>query len=186
MYAAIVSDTGSFKFSNTTPHTHHVAADLVDEINNADDGKGDTADVCRSLFGQRTLKELMAQMHAIKNLRFYGDGALGVVLFTRQMLEDAELTDDDIGNVVDTPRGVEGVLVGISLKQSPNDPRLFKVSSRANVECDVSAVCAEFGGGGHVRAAGCTIEADSPEEALELAVSEFLRAIETYKNNISE
>ncbi len=183
MYAAIVSDTGSFKFSNTTPHTHHVAAELVDEINNADDGKGDTADVCRSLFGQRTLKELIAQMVSIQNLRFYADGALGAVLFTRQMLADAGLNDDEIGNVVDTPRGVEGVLVGISLKQSPTDPRMFKVSSRANVECDVSAVCAKFGGGGHIRAAGCTVEADSPEEALEIAVAAFTEAIELYRQN---
>lgn len=182
MYAAIVSDTGSFKFSNTTPHTHHVAAELVQEINTADDGKGDTADVCRSLFGQRTLKELTAQMLAIQNLRFYSEGALGAVLFTQQMLLDADLTEDEIGNVVDTPRGVEGVLIGISLKQSSADPRLFKVSSRANVECDVAAVCAKFGGGGHVRAAGCSIEADSPEEALAIAADAFLEAINEYKS----
>ena len=184
MYAAIVSDTGSFKFSNTTPHTHHVAAALVDEINTADDGKGDTADVCRSLFGQRTLKELQAQMLAIQSLRFYDDGALGAVLFTQQMLADADLTEDEIGNVVDTPRGVEGVLVGIFLRQSAADPRLFKVSSRANVECDVSAVCAKFGGGGHVRAAGCSVEADTPEEALAIAAEAFLEAIREYKNQI--
>lgn len=182
IYAAIVSDTGSFKFSNTTPYTHRVAAELVDEINGADDKKGDTADVCRSLFGQRTLKELTAQMLAIQNLRFYENGELGAVLFTQQMLADAGLTEDEIGNVVDTPRGVEGVLVGISLKQSQADPCTYKVSSRANVECDVSAVCAKFGGGGHVRAAGCTITADSPEEALEIASTAFLEAIETYKS----
>ncbi|MBO5258268.1 MAG: DHH family phosphoesterase, partial [Clostridia bacterium] len=115
MYAAIVSDTGSFKFSNTTSGTHHIAAELVDEINNADDGGMDTADVCRSLFGQRTLKELTAQMLAIQNLRFYENGRLGAVLFTQQMLADAGLTEEEIGNVVDTPRGVEGVLIGISL-----------------------------------------------------------------------
>lgn len=182
IYAAIVSDTGSFKFSNTTPYTHRVAAELVSEINGADDKKGDSADVCRSLFGQRTLKELTAQMLAIQNLRFYSNGELGAVLFTQQMLADAGLTDDEIGNVVDTPRGVEGVLVGISLKQSQADLCTYKVSSRANVECDVSAVCAKFGGGGHVRAAGCTITADSPEEALEIASAAFLEAIETYKS----
>ncbi|MBE6598259.1 MAG: bifunctional oligoribonuclease/PAP phosphatase NrnA [Ruminococcaceae bacterium] len=182
MYAAIVSDTGSFKFSNTTPLTHRIAAELVAEINGADDGGGDTADVCRSLFGQRTLKELIAQMIAIQNLRFYGDGALGAVLFTRDMLEEAGLTDDDIGNSVETPRGVEGVLVGISLRQSADDPCSFKVSSRANANIDVAAVCANFGGGGHVRAAGCTITADTPEEALETAVNAFLEVAEEYKS----
>jgi len=180
IYAAIVSDTGSFKFSNTTPKTHLIAADLVNIINTAEDGGMDTSDVCRSLFGQRTLKELTAQMLAIQNLRFYADGALGIVVFTQQMLADAGLTEEEIGNVVDTPRGVEGVLVGLSIRQTAADPRLFKVSSRANVECDVAAVCAGFGGGGHVRAAGCTVEAASAKEAEELVVPAFLQALEAY------
>ena len=177
MYAAIVSDTGSFKFSNTTSGTHHIAAELVDEINNADDGGMDTADVCRSLFGQRTLKELTAQMLAIQNLRFYENGRLGAVLFTQQMLADAGLTEEEIGNVVDTPRGVEGVLIGISLRQLAADPTQYKVSSRANADIDCAAVCANFGGGGHTRAAGCTITADDPEEALARMAEAFGSAI---------
>ena len=181
MYAAIVSDTGSFKFSNTTKTTHLIAAELVDEINSSDDGGADTAEVCRSLFGQRTLKELTAQMLAIQNLRFYEDGSLGAVLFTQQMLADAGLTEDEIGNVVDTPRGVEGVLVGISVRQTSSDERMYKVSSRANAEIDCAAVCAVFGGGGHTRAAGCTLEADSPEEALEKAAEAFGKAVAEYK-----
>lgn len=181
IYAAMVSDTGSFKFSNTTPKTHLIVADLVNIINTAGDGGMDTADVCRSLFGQRTLKELTAQMLAIQNLHFYEDGSLGVVTFTQQMLADAGLTEEEIGNVVDTPRGVEGVLVGLSIRQTAADPRAYKVSSRANVECDVSAVCASFGGGGHVRAAGCTIEADSMEEAENMVVGAFCEAVRAYK-----
>ncbi len=181
MYAAIVSDTGSFKFSNTTPETHRIAAELVGEINHADDGGMDTADVCRSLFGQRTLRELTAQMLAIQNLRFYENGRLGAVLFTQQMLADAGLTEEDIGNVVDTPRGVEGVLIGISLRQLAVDPTQYKVSSRANAEIDCAAVCANFGGGGHVRAAGCTITADDPEEALARMAEAFGSAIRDAK-----
>ena len=181
MYAAIVSDTGSFKFSNTTPYTHIAASELVGEINSADDGGMDTADVCRSLFGQRTLKELTAQMIAIQNLKFFEDGALGAVVFTQQILADAELTEDEIGNVVDTPRGVEGVLVGISLRQLAADQKQYKVSSRANAEIDCAAVCAAFGGGGHVRAAGCTITADSPDEALAVMAEAFGAAVRAYK-----
>ncbi len=180
MYAAIVSDTGSFKFSNTTKKTHLIAAELVEEINNADDGGMDTAEVCRSLFGQRTLKELTAQMYAIQNLRFYNDGRLGAVMFTQDMLEESGLGEIDIGNIVDTSRSVEGVLVGISLRQLSEDRRLYKVSSRANAEIDCASVCASYGGGGHVRAAGCTIEADSPEEALEMMVNAFGEAVEKY------
>lgn len=184
MYAAIVSDTGSFKFSNTTPTTHIIASELLDEINTADDGGMDTADVCRSLFGQRTLKELTAQMLAIQNLRFYEEGSLGAVIFTQQMLADAGLTEDEIGNVVDTPRGVEGVLVGISLRQLASDPTQYKVSSRANAEIDCSAVCAAFGGGGHIRAAGCTITAETPDEALNMMAEAFGEAVRQYKQRV--
>lgn len=180
MYAAIVSDTGSFKFSNTTKKTHNIAAELLSEINSANDGGMDTSDVCRSLFGQRTLNELMAQMLAIQNLRFYNNGKLGAVLFTQDMLEQAGLSDTDIGNVVDTPRGVEGVIVGISLRQLSDDKRLYKVSSRANAEVDCASVCAAYGGGGHTRAAGCTIEADSPEEALAEMTRAFGEAVDKY------
>ena len=180
IYAAIVSDTGSFKFSNTTPGTHRIAARLVEEINGADDGGMDTSDVCRSLFGQRTLKELMAQMLAIQNLRFYEDGRLGAVIFTQDMLADAGLTEDEIGNVVDTPRGVEGVLVGISLRQLAADRTQYKVSSRANAEIDCASVCANFGGGGHIRAAGCTITAQTPEEALAMMAEAFGEAVRNY------
>lgn len=180
IYAAMISDTGSFKQANTTPRTHLIAAELVGEINTADDGGADTTAVARSLFGQRTLTELRAQMVAIQNLQILEDGRLGIVLFTRDMLSEAGLTDEDIGNAVETPRGVEGVLIGISLKQSPTDPNEYRLSSRANAEIDCSAVCAKFGGGGHVRAAGCTISADTPEKAVEIASEAFGEAIRDY------
>ncbi len=177
IYAAIVSDTGSFKQANTTPKTHLIASELVGEINTADDGGADTTEVARSLFGQRTLTELRAQMVAIQNLQILEEGRLGVVLFTQDMLIEAGLTEEDIGNAVETPRGVEGVLVGLSLKQSRDDLRQYRVSSRANAEIDCSAVCAKFGGGGHVRAAGCIVYGDTPEEAVRIAAEAFGEAI---------
>jgi phosphoesterase RecJ-like protein len=97
------------------------------------------------------------------------------------MLADAGLTEEEIGNVVDTPRGVEGVLIGISLRQLAADPTQYKVSSRANTEIDCASVCANFGGGGHVRAAGCTVTADTPEEALARMAEAFGAAIREAK-----
>ena len=180
-YAAIVSDTGSFKFSNTTPKTLKIAADLLEEINSADDGGADTADICRTLFGQRTYKELIAQMVAIQNLAFLEEGRLGIVMFTTDMIEAEGLSEEDIGNIVEVARAVEGVEVGISIRQLSDNPDLYKVSSRANVDIDVSAVCALFGGGGHVRAAGCTVKAENPEKALELISGAFGEAVRNNK-----
>ncbi|MBO6052597.1 MAG: DHH family phosphoesterase [Clostridia bacterium] len=182
LYAAIAADTGSFAFSNTTEETMRTAGELLTEINAdaAETGRPDTAEICRSLFGQRTLREFHAQMHAIDGLRFFEDGRLAAVLFTQQMLADWGLTEEDIGDAVDTPRSVEGVLVALSLRQQKADPRAYKVSSRANADVDCAAVCAKFGGGGHVRAAGCTITADTPEEALAVAAAAFGEAIRTW------
>lgn len=177
-YAAIVSDTGSFKFSNTTFVTHTCAAYLLAEINAdaAETGGMDTSDICRTLFGRRSLHEVYAQMYAIKNLRFFADGRLAAVVFTRAMLDEYGLTEEDIGNAVETPRGIEGVDVGMSIRQLESLTE-FKVSTRANVDVDCAAVCAKFGGGGHTRAAGCTLVCESAEEALDTMVREFTEVL---------
>lgn len=180
IYASIISDTGSFKQSNTTPRTHIIASGLVEEINTAEDGGADTTEVARSLFGQRTLTELRAQMVAIRELRLLEEGKVGVVLFTQDMLRENGLTEEDIGNAVETPRGVEGVLVGLSVKQSAEDCKQYRISSRANANIDCAEVCRGFGGGGHIRAAGCTVLADTPEEAVEMIGSAFGRAVREY------
>jgi phosphoesterase RecJ-like protein len=179
LYASIAADTGSFQFSNTAEETMRIAGALLSEINAdaADTGRPDTAEICRALFGRHTIRELRAQMHAVEGLRFYEEGRLAAVLFTQQMLADWGLSEEDIANAVDTPRSIEGVLVGLSLRQQSGDPRAYKVSSRANADVDCAAVCAQFGGGGHVRAAGCTIAADTPEEALSIAAAAFGQAV---------
>lgn len=178
IYSAIVSDTGSFKFSNTTPRTLAAASELCAGINSAQDGGLDTADLCRLLFGRFTEREMKAKMLAIQNMRFYENGRLGLVLFTKATLDGNGLDDGDIGNAVDTPRCIDGVYVALSVRETGN--KVYKISSRANVDVDCAAVCASFGGGGHTRAAGCSVEADSPEKAVEIAVEAFGEAVREY------
>lgn len=178
VYAAISSDTGSFKFSNTTPRTHSIAAELVAGISAADDGGADTADICRLLFGRFTEREMRAKMVAIRNLHLTESGRLGTVVFSRATLEENSLDDRDIGGVIDTPRCIDGVYVALSVRESESGR--FKISSRANVDIDVAAVCSKFGGGGHTRAAGCTIVAANADEAEKIAVAAFGEAVREY------
>ena len=177
IYAAIVSDTGSFKFSNVTPETHIVASELVREINTAEDGGMTTEEVCRTLFGRRTMRDLKAQGLAIRNLRVFENGELGAVLLPRCDVAAEGLDDTDLGASVEVPRSLEGVKIAISVRQKSDDESVFKVSSRSNCDADVSVICATFGGGGHPKAAGCTIHADSPEEALKIAVEAFSKGL---------
>ena len=86
-------------------------------------------------------------------------------------------SSQNIGDIVNHVRQIQGVSVAVSIKQSSKDEKKFSVSSRSNNDVDVSRLCAEFGGGGHIRAAGCTISADSPESAEEKVVSVFSREL---------
>ena len=94
------------------------------------------------------------------------DTISGVLIINKHAGVTSHRIISSVRKLFDTPRGVEGVLIGISLRQLAADPTQYKVSSRANADIDCAAVCAAFGGGGHTRAAGCTITADDPEEAL--------------------
>ena len=175
LYCAVVGDTGGFQFSNTTPATHETAAFLLEELNRdaAVTGKPDTADLCRRLLATRSLNDLRARALAVRNLRLYKGGRLAAVLFTTDMLREEGLSEEDLGGAVDVPRSVDGAAVALTLRQNPADPRKFRLSSRANEDVDCAAVCALFGGGGHKRAAGATVEADTPEEAFAAAVEAF-------------
>ena len=184
LYAAIVSDTGSFKFANTTRDTLLKAADLLGAIAAATDGGDDLAMINHRLFECRTLTELHAQRAGIDALRITRNGQLGIVLFTADMLRENGITYEDIGNIVGLPRTVEGVKIALSVKQYEEDPTVWRVSSRATVDVDVSAVCAVFGGGGHRRAAGCTVTAPDAETAFAIVEKAFGDLVEAMEANL--
>ncbi len=164
LYAAISSDTGCFKFSNVTQETHRRAGELI--------SRGiDAAEINRRLFDSHTMGEINAAKLAYSALRTYSDGKIAVISFTSEMQRESGVSERDLGSVIDIPRGIKGVLVAAVLKQRAGDDGIFRVSLRSNVDFDVSAVAAEFGGGGHKRAAGASLKADSAEEAEKIIVS---------------
>lgn len=177
IYAAVVSDTGSFKFSNVTPETHCIAACLVGEINTADDGGMTTDELCRTLFGRRTMRDIKAQGLAIDQLRVFENGDIAAVLLRADDYLDRGLEEGDLSAAVETPRSLTGVKIALAVRQKADERCTFKVSSRSNCEADVAEVCAGFGGGGHPKAAGCTIYGEDAEEVLLEAVNAFSRAL---------
>lgn len=181
LYSAIASDTGSFKYSNTSGRTFMTAAGLVDEINQsvapgtlALDAM-DSADLSRLLFDTKTLSELAGESLASKNMIIHCDGRLALTVISRNDLADAQITQNDISTAVDVVRSVAGVLVGVSLKET--NPGEYRISARSNCKFDVAAVCERFGGGGHIRAAGGRINAATPQEALETVSAAFTDAL---------
>ena len=163
LYAAISGDTGCFRYSNVTPKTHIRAAELV--------ASGiDCADINRRLFENKSLERLRAQSAAISNMELFADGRIAVVTFPYALKAALGLEDDDLGALVDIPRSLLGVEVALCIRQPLPEGR-FRVSARSNGEYDVAALCRKFEGGGHAKAAGCTLSAVDMAEAMHRIVS---------------
>lgn len=157
VYAAISSDTGCFRFANVTPKTHRIAAELLE-------AGADAVDINHKLYSSKTPKQMRAEGEASRRLKVWNDGRIASVTFPYELKKALELADEHLETIIDIPRSVAGVEVAFSVRQ-PEDNRGFRVSMRSATDFDVSAVCALFGGGGHVRAAGCSVEASSVDEA---------------------
>lgn len=179
LYAAISSDTGSFQYSNTTPKTFQIAANLLDTIQSDPNGE-DTAAIAHRLHGCRTIQELQAQKLVIERLHLVCEGKLAYACVPAALPEENGLSDFDFGGMVDIPRSISGVLVGFAIKESKLDPGTFKISARSNCDIDVAAILSEFGGGGHKRAAGATIPAETCRAAADKMIAAFTPAIRSY------
>ncbi len=163
LYAAISGDTGCFRYSNVTPKTHIRAAELV--------ASGiDCADINRRLFENKSMERLRAQSAAISNMELFADGKIAVVTFPYALKAALGLGDDDLGALVDIPRSLSGVEVALCIRQPLPEGR-FRVSVRSNGAYDASALCRKFDGGGHAKAAGCTLTASDMAEAMQRIVS---------------
>ena len=163
LYAAISGDTGCFRYSNVTPKTHLRAAELV--------ASGiDCAEINRRLFENKSLERLRAQSAAISNMELFADGKIAVVTFPYALKAALGLGDEDLGALVDIPRSLSGVEVALCIRQ-PLPEGKFRVSARSNGTYDVAELCRKFDGGGHAKAAGCTLTATDIAEAMQRIVS---------------
>ncbi len=148
MYVAIMTDTGSFRFSNTTPASLRIAAELV--------GRGVSPDETyrRIYAASRRQWHLLESSLALLEV----DEEAGVAWMTvpADQFDALGAIPDDLEGMVDYPRSVEGVEVGLLFRQIPR--KGIKVSFRSNGAVNVNTLARRFGGGGHVRAAGALIE----------------------------
>ena len=165
LYAAISSDTGCFKYSNVTPKTHICSAELLN-------AGIDTAQINRLLFDSKSMEVLAVEKAGFDTIKMFHNGKIAVVFFTYPMKEKLGVLDEHLETRIDVARSVEGVDVAVAIRQ-PGPEKTFRVSTRSSNAVDVSVVCSYFGGGGHVRAAGCTVVADCIEHVADLIVTEI-------------
>ena len=167
IYAALSSDTGCFKYSNVSAHTHLCAAELIKV-------GVDTAEINHRLFDCKSEKMLAAEAAGFQNIKFYNNRKIAAVLFPYDLKKELELEDEHLETLVDVARAVDGVKIALSVRQS-TAYRSFRISLRSSCSFDVSVIAKHFGGGGHTKAAACTIEADSIEFATRLVVDEIMK-----------
>ncbi len=176
LYAAISSDTGCFKYSNASPETHRAAAALLESARAADGAGFDPADINHRLFGVKSFDLLRAEKVGFERLRLYAEGKLGIVDMPFEVKTALGFSDEHFDTLVDVARGLQGVQVAVAIRQ-PTAEGIYRVSMRSSCHVDVASVCADFGGGGHIKAAGCTITCEGGMEDVVEMVSRAILAV---------
>ncbi|MGN0182545.1 MAG: bifunctional oligoribonuclease/PAP phosphatase NrnA [Candidatus Ornithomonoglobus sp.] len=160
LYAAICSDTGCFAYSNTSPVTFRIAAELIE-------CGIDHAEIARLLFDCEELESELMKAELTSRIHSYYDGRLRIVTVGEEETAKYGMKPEDIQDLVNLPRRIRGTEIAVALKQYDGK---IRGSLRSNNDADVAEVAQVFGGGGHTKAAGCTIDADDLENAEKLVV----------------
>jgi phosphoesterase RecJ-like protein len=148
IYAAIMTDTGSFRFERTTPEIHKIAAELLEY-------DVDPTDVFDKIYDQSKFGKIKLLGKALDSLQLYGEtGEIAFMILSRDMFNSTKAEEHDTDGFVNFSLSVENVKIGllfIELKEG------FKVSFRSKGKIPVNKLAQEFGGGGHTNAAGLRI-----------------------------
>lgn len=169
IYTGTATDTGCFKFSNTTAQTHIIAAEMIKY-------GADFSRINYVNFDLKTQGRIKLEQEILKNIRYYAGGRVALISVPLSLLESLEDVDsDDVGALSNIPRQIEGVDIGICMKEKK--PGVFKASMRSSKAVNAAEICMKFGGGGHERAAGCSFSDCTMEQAEKQIVEACCQAI---------
>lgn len=167
VYAAISGDTGGFKFSNATAATYRLGAELIKL-------GAEHAEINHLLFNSKSMTLIRVEGEAARRIRTCADGKVAWISIPFSLREELGARDEHLETVIDIARSLDGVEVALAIRENA-DKETYRISMRSATDFDVSYVCARFGGGGHKRAAGCTVTASSVGEAEKKVLSEIAR-----------
>lgn len=148
LYTAIATDTGCFKYTNTTPEAHLAAAELMQyDIN--------FSDINRRMFDVKSRGRIEIEQLVTGQMEYHCNNKCAMIFVTTDMVKECGVDPSEFDGLASIPLSVEGVCLGITVKQRHEN--VYKISVRTTEAIDASAYCNTFGGGGHIRAAGCEI-----------------------------
>jgi phosphoesterase RecJ-like protein len=148
IYTGCSTDTGCFKYSNVTPRTHIIASELIE-------AGADHSRINVKMFETKTMGDFMLQKMCLDSLIVFG-GKVALISVTKAMLSQCGVDKSALDAIKPMTRQIEGVEIGITLKEEREG--VIGISVRTGENYDASAICAHFGGGGHMRAAGCEMK----------------------------
>ena len=169
IYTGISTDTGCFKFTNTTARTHIIAAELIKT-------GIDYGEINRIMFDTKSKARLYVEKEALNTIKFLCNDKVAIMTITKEMRETSGAHDSELEGITGLPRTIEGVILGITIRER-NDTSICKISARSHAPVSASKFCERFGGGGHDRAAGCEIKLpkDKAFEVLAQAAEETFK-----------
>ena len=168
IYTGVSTDTGCFKYRNTTARTFYIAGVMKDL-------GADTENINEVMFEIKTRGELELERQMLEKMDYYLDNRLAIAVITQDMYKQTGTSEDECEYIASIPRQVSGVMVGITIRERTNGA--WKASVRTKPPVNASKICAFLGGGGHTNAAGCHFEGTLEEfkEKFVEVVSEELK-----------
>ena len=149
LYAGVSTDTGGFRNANITARSHRCVARYIDL-------GVDVAPLNRAFFETQSKAYLEMERLAFRNLKYYCNGRVALVAVTQKIFRQSGSNEDEYVQLVARMRQIEGVQVGVAIRERPDG--MFKISLRSHAPANVSAIATRLGGGGHVLAAAYTSE----------------------------
>ena len=148
LYTGLATDTGCFRFTNTTAATHRAAARLIE-------AGADVATLNERLFECRSHARMEAERMALESLEYYYGDRCAMICLTWDQIQAAGVAGAELEDLTSLPRSIEGVEVGLTLRQQKDGS--YKISVRTGNQTNACSIARRLGGGGHPRAAGCEI-----------------------------
>lgn len=172
LYTGIATDTGGFRFTTTTAATHRTAAHLMD-------CGADAASLNQRLFETRSRARMQIELAALQSLEYALGGRCAIISLTWDQIEASGVAGAELEDLTSLPRTIEGVKVGLTLRQQRDGS--FKVSVRTDGDVDACAIARRLGGGGHARAAGCEVAGNliNTRQALLVEVEKELKKLDS-------
>jgi len=163
LYAAILTDTGGFRYSNTHQETLRAASDLVE-------GGADPQWISENIYESDPPAKLQLLSKVLETLTLDMENRIASLVVTQKHLEDAGASMEHTDGFIDIPRTVKGIDIAMLYTQMGDNQ--FKLSLRSKGKVNVERIARKFGGGGHVNAAACRIDGD-----IETIKSRVLQAV---------